>query len=131
MEDRESAPVRPAGPEFHRLFVRCTGGLAAIPLGRIDEVLVAQQLTRVPGAGPEVCGLIGLRGRVLTVFDLCGLLGGRGLDLTGDYRILVARAAGRVVGLAVADVATSAGAEAGEAVPADLDLDLLIGSRLG
>ena len=111
-----------------------------VPLDRVDEVLVPQSFTHIPGSGPEVCGLIGLRGRVLTVFDLCALLGERPLDPDDDHRILVVRAADRVVGLAVAEIATSAddatsdtGAGADRQSgkePRALDLDQLIGSRL-
>jgi chemotaxis signal transduction protein len=105
----------------------------AIPLDRVDEVLFPQVFTRIPGTGPEVCGLIGLRGRVLTVFDLCALLGGPGTDVARDHRILVVRAAGRVVGLAVPGVTTGGGGEpeATAGPPAlELELDSLIGSRL-
>lgn len=138
MDDREQAPAPAPGPEFRRVLARCGSRSVLITLDRITEILMPQPFTRIPGAGPEVCGLIGVRGRVLTVFDLCGLLGESPIDTGRDHRILVVKAADRVVGLAVPDVATVAESEAGAvaegpsgtaAVP-ELDLDRLIRSKL-
>ncbi len=138
MDDREQAQPRAPSPEFRRVLARCGSRSVLIALDRVSEILMPQPFTRIPGAGPEVCGLIGVRGRVLTVFDLCGLLGEKPIDTARDHRILVVRAADRVVGLAVPDVATVAEDEAGdvaEAAPGtakaeELDLDRLIRSKL-
>lgn len=46
------------------------GHLFAIPVGSVQEVLKAQELTAVPGAPPEVSGLINLRGQIVTTIDL-------------------------------------------------------------
>src|SRR6185369_3691082 len=60
-----------------------------IPLLLTREVVLPQALTRLPGCGAEVGGLMGLRGRVITVFDL-GVVLGRGRVLQRpDHRILV------------------------------------------
>jgi purine-binding chemotaxis protein CheW len=40
-----------------------------LPLDRTREILPPRSCTRLPGCGPEVAGLVGIRGRVLTVFD--------------------------------------------------------------
>jgi purine-binding chemotaxis protein CheW len=131
MEDRDHAPARSSGPEFRRVLLRSGSDAVVVPLDRVDEILMPQPLTRVPGAGPEVCGLLGLRGRVLTVFDLGVLLGGPPVEAGGDHRILVVRAAGRVVGLAVTEASTiGGGEESGGTAGRELDLDRLIHSRL-
>ncbi|MGD8278517.1 MAG: chemotaxis protein CheW [Gemmatimonadota bacterium] len=138
MDDREQAPAPPPGPEFRRVQARCGSRSVLIPLDRITEILMPQVLTRIPGAGPEVCGLVGVRGRVLTVFDLCGLLGEGPLDPERDHRILVVKAADRVVGLAVPEVETIAEDElesvsegrSGTDGPVELDLDRLIRAKL-
>ena len=138
MDDREPDPARAGVPEFRRVLARCGSESVLIALDRITEILMPQPFTRIPGAGPEVCGLIGLRGRVLTVFDLCALLGGPPIDPARDHRILVVRAADRVVGLAVPEVATVAEGGAGsvesgatgDGAPRELDLDRLIHPKL-
>jgi purine-binding chemotaxis protein CheW len=51
----------------HRLF--------GILIDHCREVKRGVQLTRVPYAGPEICGIVNLRGEVITVYDLQVLLG--------------------------------------------------------
>ena len=83
-----------------------------IPLLLTREVVLPQALTRLPGCGAEVGGLMGLRGRVITVFDL-GVVLGRGRVLQRpDHRILVVDHNERVAGLAVDHVAEIARNEA-------------------
>lgn len=134
MEDRTDAGA-PTGPEIRHVAVRCGGDPVRIPVDRLKEVLLPQLITPIPGSGPEVCGLIGLRGRVVTVFDLAVLLGGSPVDLGGDYRILVVETGSGTVGLAVAEVVMmvdDAGHDpgAGPGPPDALDLDRLIGPML-
>ena len=49
--------------------------LFALPLSQVQEVLSTPELTPVPLAPPAVRGLINLRGRIVTVFDLRRRLG--------------------------------------------------------
>lgn len=44
--------------------------LFGVPISGVQEVLLAQPVTPVPLAPPEVAGLINLRGQVVTVLDL-------------------------------------------------------------
>jgi purine-binding chemotaxis protein CheW len=46
------------------------GQLFGLPISRVQDVFVLERLTRVPLAGPEVAGLLNLRGRIVTVIDL-------------------------------------------------------------
>lgn len=52
----------------------CTFWVGSLYLGieveKIQEVLRVEQLTPVPLAPPEVCGLINLRGQIVTAIDL-------------------------------------------------------------
>ena len=82
----------------------CDDQLFGVPLLLTREVTLPQPLTRLPGCGAEVGGLMGLRGRVITVFDL-GIVLGRRSVLHRDYRILVVDHDERVAGLAVDSVA--------------------------
>jgi purine-binding chemotaxis protein CheW len=57
----------------------CTFGLSGlwfgVPVQQVQEVLRDQVLTRVPRAAAEVCGLINLRGQIVTAIDLRRRLG--------------------------------------------------------
>ena len=86
----------------------CEDRLFGVPLTQMREVVTPQPLTRLPGCGPEVGGLMGLRGRVVTVFDMGVVLGLSASLGLADHRILVLdyRAApgapsARVTGIAV------------------------------
>ena len=46
-----------------------------LPILRVQDVFVPERLTLVPLAPPDVAGLINLRGRIVTLFDLRSRLG--------------------------------------------------------
>lgn len=116
----DSAPARPAGPQW--VVLLCDDVRLAVPLARVREILTPRPFTRLPGCGPEVCGLIGVRGRVVTVFDLGMVLGRRRVTTTADHRLLLVERSDRAVGLAVDAVLTIAPAE----THADGALDLRV-----
>lgn len=102
----DAAPAAPAGPQW--VVFSCDDVRLAAPLERVREILTPTPFTRLPGCGPEVCGLIAVRGHVVTVFDL-GLLIGRGSSAAvPDHRLLLVERAGRAVGFAVDAVVTIA-----------------------
>lgn len=68
---------------------RCEGRPFGFPLERVSEIITPRPFTRLPGTGPEVCGLIGIRGRVTTVLDLGILLGLRPAAGEEDHRLLM------------------------------------------
>lgn len=47
----------------------------ALPLASVREVVVPAPLSRVPRSPPAICGIMNLRGRVVTVVDLAVLFG--------------------------------------------------------
>lgn len=57
----------------------------ALPLASVREVVVPAPLSRVPRSPPAICGIMNLRGRVVTVVDLAVLfdLADPPDDLTG------------------------------------------------
>ena len=57
----------------------------------VQEVLLGQVATKVPGAGREICGLINLRGQIVTAIDLRERLGFAGGTSEGGsgYNIIV------------------------------------------
>lgn len=82
----------------------CGNQWFGLPLEYSREILTPRTLTRLPGCGPEVCGLVGIRGRVHTVFDFGVILHGRSALETPDYRMLVLAVGGRRVAVVVDDI---------------------------
>ena len=121
-----------AAPEW--VVFRCAGNAFGVPIGAVKEIVRPRPYTRLPGCGPEVCGLIGLRGRVITVFDFAAAVGLAPLDRHGDHRILIIEYGNRLVGFAAESVAGVATGSQGElAISAeslrgfDIDREELVG----
>jgi purine-binding chemotaxis protein CheW len=53
-------------------YVTATIGsqLFGVPIARVQDVFVPDRVTRVPLAGPEIAGLLNLRGRIVTAIDM-------------------------------------------------------------
>lgn len=49
--------------------------LFGIPIGRVQDILIPENVAHIPLAPPEVAGAINLRGRIVTVFDVRTRLG--------------------------------------------------------
>jgi purine-binding chemotaxis protein CheW len=82
-----------------------------LPIGRVQDVFMPQQLTRVPLSGPEIAGILNLRGRIVTAVDLRCRLGlpprrngappmAVGIEWRGESYGLLVDAVGEVVKLA-------------------------------
>jgi purine-binding chemotaxis protein CheW len=59
-----------SGPVTEYVTAMIGGQLFGLPIGRVQDVFVADRLTRVPLSPPEIAGIINLRGRILTVIDM-------------------------------------------------------------
>ncbi|MCP8940932.1 chemotaxis protein CheW [Alsobacter sp. SYSU M60028] len=70
---REPGGERVAVTDYVTVFV--DGQLFGLPIASVQDVFMRGQMTPVPGAPPEILGLINLRGRVLTALSLRRLLG--------------------------------------------------------
>jgi chemotaxis signal transduction protein len=95
----EAGTHGPAAPQWV-VFV-CGGRRFGFPLEHVREILTPTPFTRLPGAGPAVCGLISLRGRLLTVLDAGVILHGAASVGAPDHRVLVLDVGGRRIGAAV------------------------------
>ena len=115
-----------SGPQW--VVFACDGRRFVVPLERVREILTPQPCTRLPGCGPEVCGLIGVRGRVVTVLDLGVLLVNRASIEQPDHRILLIERGEQVIGAAVDEVLAVAHATTQPFVPGEPGLT---GLRLG
>ena len=99
------------GDEGRRyLLAQAAGQRVAFPLDAVREIIPSRAVTRLPGAGAWVLGLLNLRGLVLTVVDLSVRFGG---ESGGSPSIVVVESGGRMFGVQVAAVAAVSAARAG------------------
>jgi chemotaxis signal transduction protein len=105
----DDAAAAPALPQW--LVFRCEDALFGVPLDRVREIVPPRAMTRLPGAVAGVCGLAGVRGRVVTVVDLGVLLGCRPSAPLPEHRLLLLDLDGRRLGAAVDEVVTIAAAQ--------------------
>lgn len=82
----------------------CGDHLFGLPLDRTREILPPRPVTRLPGCGPEVAGLAGIRGRVVTVFDFGVLLVGKPSAQHAEHRMLVVVVAGKRLAVLVDEI---------------------------
>lgn len=112
-----------AGGEY--LTAWAGGRLLGLPIDSVSDVLKWQNLRAAPLAPPAVAGLANLRGRVVTVIDLCAALDltpsadradatGIAVDVDGEPYGLLVDAVGEVIRPPASDFARS---------PANLDAD--------
>ncbi len=65
-----------APEELRRLIVfRACDEWFSLPIEWVREIQPLERVTRVPNAPAEILGVLNLRGRILTLFDLAGCLG--------------------------------------------------------
>jgi len=119
-----AAPAKPAGGAGDD-FVTCTiaGQWFGISVLKVQDVLRAHAITRVPMAPPEILGSLNLRGRIVTVVDARRRLGLPPAE-DGQQRMSIVVALGDdLVSLAVDQVGEVLSLEAQriEAVPPTLD----------
>ena len=84
------------------MFV-AAGRLCAFDLGAVREIVPARPATRLPGAPAWVCGIVNLRGTLLTVVDLSKRFSAAPVP-GGTRSIVVVEAAGKSFGIVVDQV---------------------------
>ncbi len=62
------------------------GQLFGLPIGRVQDVFKPSQITRVPLAGPEIAGVLNLRGRIITAIHLSNRLDLESADRDNSQR---------------------------------------------
>jgi purine-binding chemotaxis protein CheW len=67
----------PVGAECVSQYVTVVldGQWFGLPIARVQDVFMPELLTRVPLSGPEIAGVLNLRGRIVTAVDLRCRLG--------------------------------------------------------
>lgn len=88
------------------LLFGVAGRLCACELAAVREIVPARAPTRLPGAPAWVCGIVNLRGTLLTVVDLAARFGvAEGPASAAAVRsLIVVEAAGKAFGIGVHDV---------------------------
>jgi chemotaxis signal transduction protein len=104
------------------VVLECHGRFLGVPLDRVREITSPRPFTRLPGCGPEVCGLVGLRGRVITACDLGVVLRLRPAASHPDHRLIFLDGGERALAVAVEAVLMMASAEPDEAAPEPSEL---------
>lgn len=94
-------------PTAQWVVFACSGHRLAIPVQQVCELLAPRPLTRLPGCGEAVCGLISLRGQIITVFDLGAVLGLRPAVALPEHRLLLFEHGERLIAFAVDNVVTT------------------------
>ena len=95
------ATAAPAAPAAGRLLLFAVRGrLYGCHIEAVREIIPFRTCTRLPGAPPYVCGLINLRGTIVTILDLGVRLVGQSVDRAEGSIVLVEHGT-KVVGLGV------------------------------
>ena len=105
----------PDNSEFTEyVTLTAAGQLFGLPIARVQDVFKPARITRVPLAGPEIAGVLNLRGRIVTAIDMRSRLDLRaresaaapmaiGIEAKGESFGLLVDAVGEVLKLADAD----------------------------
>lgn len=113
-DNREAACVTGFGDSLDYVTITIGEQLLGLPIGRVQDVFIANRITPVPRAPSEIVGLLNLRGRVVTAIclrkrlgwpgafkdgsDSCELVA-VGIDLDGEAYALIVDAVGEVMRL--------------------------------
>lgn len=114
MESVAVVPDAEAAELQRIMLVRAGEHHFGLPLAAVREIIPARTFTPLPGTATYVCGLINLRGRIVTVIDLAARLGLAPAALEREHSIVVLDHAGKLVGITVSDVVRITGVDPAE-----------------
>jgi purine-binding chemotaxis protein CheW len=99
----ETVEEEPRIPTRRLLAFEVGGSVFACDMESFREIVPSQRTTRLPGAPETVCGLINLRGTIVTVID-GGIALGKPACIRTSGLILLADYLERLIGVGVDDV---------------------------
>jgi purine-binding chemotaxis protein CheW len=73
----------------HVVIVRSGDSYFGIDINVVQEIVLMQEITEIPGSPPYMAGMTDLRGRVVPVAEFAVLLGNEPSERNDDTRILV------------------------------------------
>ena len=98
-------PATVSGDHVTRVMVVVIGEERyGIGLADVAEVLPPVTITPLPGAPPELAGVINVHGEIRPVLDLPRLLGAASVSRGGPVRVVLLRNRARVLGIPVAAI---------------------------
>jgi purine-binding chemotaxis protein CheW len=92
------------GSLLQMVLLGAGGHLFGFPVESVREIIPPRSFTPLPGAGGQVCGLINLRGRIVTAVDLGARLRLPSSSAREDHSIAIVEYGGRLVGIVVEEV---------------------------
>jgi purine-binding chemotaxis protein CheW len=93
----------------------------AISLSQVKEVIAMTDITRLPNVPGYFCGLINLRGQIISIIELAQKLEFNGLAKSAKPCIIISEVSGMVLGFIVDDVLEVMGLEE-EQVERNIDI---------
>jgi len=97
--------------------------LLGLPIGRVHDVFVVSEMTKVPLAQVEIAGLLNLRGRVVTAISLRSRLGLQEDGRMGRRMAVGLECQGEAYGLLVDEVGEVLKLDPGEMQPNPVHMD--------
>ena len=99
-EKREQATWS-TGEAAHVVILESGEGFFGIDINLVQEIVLMQEITEVPGSSEYITGMTDLRGRVVPVAAFSRLLDSEATERTDDTRILVVEHGSGHIGLIV------------------------------
>lgn len=90
-----------AGQNAHMVILKSGRGFFGIDINIVQEIVLMQEITPVPGSATHIAGMTDLRGLVVPVTEFAMLLGRNPTERTEDTRILVVEHDNEHIGLVV------------------------------
>ncbi|MBK1668269.1 chemotaxis protein CheW [Rhodovibrio sodomensis] len=96
--------ARPSGDATDYVTFVIAGQLFGIPVLKVQDVLAACEVTRIPLAPPEIAGALNLRGRIVTALDVRLRLGLPQANGAAERMSIVVEQSGELYSLMVDEV---------------------------
>jgi purine-binding chemotaxis protein CheW len=90
-----------AGQNAHLVIFKSANGYFGIDIKIVQEIILMQEITRIPSSAPYIAGMTDLRGRVIPVAAFTDLVGMAPTEVGDKTRIVVVENNGGFLGLVV------------------------------
>lgn len=99
--DGDTESKEPGSRDAHVVILKSGVGFFGIDINLVQEIVLIQPITKVPGSASRIAGMVDLRGRVIPVAEFATLLNHEPVERDDDTRILVVEHDGGHIGLIV------------------------------